>query len=76
MIRAWCPGGGDWAIDVGRSDDDGRYRCYGCLRMLRIPKSGHRVGLVPTHKRTSEQRAQAIAVLRATTSAPPTRGRT
>ena len=59
----WCPGGGDWAIDPGRRDEAGRYRCYGCLRYLRIPKRGHRVGLVPTHKRTPEQRAVALRQL-------------
>lgn len=46
-------------MDPGRTDEQRRYRCYGCLRYLRIPTGGHRVGLVPTHKRTPEERARA-----------------
>jgi hypothetical protein len=53
MNREWCPGGGDWALDENLWHDtlDHHYFCRGCGRYLKVPRSGHRVGLVPVHKR-------------------------
>jgi hypothetical protein len=59
MQREKCPGTNDWALD-NRWHPEQRhtYRCYGCQRWLRIPQRGRRVGLVPFHKRTKEEKAK------------------
>lgn len=49
-MKEKCPGTGDYALDVWKWRD-AVYLCEGCGRLLRIPKRGHMVGLVPFHKR-------------------------
>ncbi len=54
--KEWCPGASSWAIDDRYNTRiPGEYFCPACGRSVRIPRRGHKVGLVPAHKRVVGQ---------------------